>query len=76
MTKKNLNFTQALKRLEEITGRLEDPNLDLEEGVELLEEGVRLHRLCKNRLTEASSRINTILKVKPAEEIGDLQGGE
>lgn len=76
MTKKNLNFTQALKRLEEIIGRLENPNLDLEEGLELLEEGVRLHKLCKNRLTEASSRITTILKEKPTEETDDLQGGE
>ena len=76
MVKKNLNFTQALKRLEEIIDRLENPNLDLEEGLELLEEGVRLHKLCKNRLTEASSRITTILEEKSTTVRDDLQGGE
>jgi len=36
---KDLNFTKALKRLEEIVETLEDPNMDLEEGLKLLEEG-------------------------------------
>ena len=64
MTKgrKNSNFTQALKRLEEIVGQLEDPRLDLDEGLKLLEEGVKLHKLCKNKLTEANSKITNILK--------------
>lgn len=64
MTKgrKNSNFTQALKRLEEIVGQLEDPQLDLDEGLKLLEEGVKLHKLCKNKLTEANSKITNILK--------------
>lgn len=57
-----LNFTQALKRLEEIVEKLEDPNLDLEEGLKLLEEGVKLHKLCKAKLTEANAKITTILK--------------
>lgn len=58
----NLNFTQSLKRLEEIVAKLEDPNLDLEEGLKLLEEGVKLHKLCKAKLTEANAKISTILK--------------
>ena len=58
-----LNFTQALKRLEEIVTRLEEPDLDLEEGLKLLEEGVKLHKLCKAKLTVANAKISTILKV-------------
>lgn len=58
----SLNFTQALKRLEEIVQKLEDPNLDLEEGLKLLEEGVKLHKACKEKLTEANAKITTILK--------------
>ena len=57
----SLNFTQALKRLEEIVNRLEEPDLDLEEGLKLLEEGVKLHKLCKEKLTEANAKITTIL---------------
>lgn len=55
-------FTGALKRLEEIVEALEDPSLDLEEGLKLLEEGVTLHKFCKNKLTEANTKITTILK--------------
>ena len=64
MTKvqKTANFTQALARLEEIVEKLESPNLDLEEGLKLLEEGVALHKLCKNKLTAANAKITDILK--------------
>ena len=64
MTKvqKTANFTQALARLEEIVEKLESPDLDLEEGLKLLEEGVALHKLCKNKLTAANTKISDILK--------------
>ena len=64
MTKTNtsLNFTSSLKRLEEIVEKLEDPDLDLEDGLKLLEEGVKLHKICKEKLTEANKKISTILK--------------
>lgn len=58
----SLSFTQALRRLEEIVTILEKPDLDLEEGLKLLEEGVKLHKLCKSKLTEANAKITTILK--------------
>lgn len=58
----NLSFSRALLRLEEIVEKLEDPNLDLEDGLKLLEEGVKLHKYCKNKLTEANTKISTILK--------------
>ena len=59
---KDLSFSKALERLEEIVNELEDPNLDLEEGLKLLEEGVKLHRNCKEKLTEANVKITRILK--------------
>ena len=58
-----LNFSSALNRLEQIVAKLEDPNLDLEEGLKLLEEGVKLHNICKSKLTDANKKIATILKV-------------
>ena len=72
MTKsqKSLNFTQALTRLEEIVEKLESPDLDLEEGLKLLEECVALHKLCKNKLTAANTKISDILKD------GDIKDGE
>ncbi len=63
--KKNIeeiSFSKALLRLEEIVAKLEQPDLDLDEGLKLLEEGVKLHKNCKQKLTEASVKISTILK--------------
>lgn len=57
-----LSFSQSLKRLEEIVERLEDPDVDLEYGLKLLEEGVKLHKYCREKLTEANKKITTILK--------------
>lgn len=64
MTKnqKEPTFTDSLKRLEVIIAKLEDPDLDLEQGLQLLEEGVRLHKHCKSKLTEASTKITKILE--------------
>lgn len=59
--KKDLTFTEALKKLENIVEKLEDPNLDLEEGLSLLEEGVRLHKYCQEKLTQANTKIEKIL---------------
>lgn len=59
---KDLSFSKALTRLEEIVEKLEDPNLDLEDGLALLEEGVKLHKLCRDKLTDANAKITTILK--------------
>jgi exodeoxyribonuclease VII small subunit len=57
-----INFSKSLVRLEEIVAKLEQPDLDLDEGLRLLEEGVKLHKNCKQKLTEASAKISTILK--------------
>lgn len=59
---KDLNFTQALRRLEEIVTLLEKPDLDLEEGLKILEEGVTLHKICRDKLTQANKKISIILR--------------
>lgn len=64
----SLNFSKALARLEEIVAKLENPNIDLEEGLDLLEEGVALHKLCTEKLTEANAKITKILKNDTSEE--------
>ena len=51
------DFQQTLARLEAIASRLEDPDTPLEESVALYEEGVRLARLCADRLQAAELKI-------------------
>jgi exodeoxyribonuclease VII small subunit len=56
------NFSRSLKRLEEIVRKMEDPNLDLDEGLGLLEEGVKLQKACLEKLNQAQAKIKQILK--------------
>lgn len=69
---KNITFTIALQRLEQIVEILEDPSLDLEEGLKLLEEGVKLHKFCKNKLTDANAKISSILKDQTTSEESEV----
>lgn len=58
---KSLDFEQALERLEEIIGLLEDGNLKLEEALELYNEGVTLVKECSNFITKAKNDVKVFL---------------
>lgn len=51
---------EALKRLEAIAEKLEDPDLDLDEAVRLYEEGLRLYERCAKKLDAAELRITQL----------------
>ena len=53
-------FEDALKRLEGVVEQLEDGEIALEEALKLFEEGVRLSRVCANKLDEAEKKIETL----------------
>jgi exodeoxyribonuclease VII small subunit len=55
-------FEGALERLESIVQKLEKGELTLEESLRLYEEGVRLSRLCHEKLEEAEGRIEVLVK--------------
>ena len=57
-------FEGALKRLEEIVAHLERNELDLEQSLQMFEEGVKLVRFCTSRLDEAERRIEILLADK------------
>jgi len=60
--KEEETFEKAVKRLEDIVGKLENGEIPLEESLALFEEGVRLSRFCRNKLDEAEKRISLLLK--------------
>lgn len=64
---KDINFTKALARLEEIVNKLESQELDLEESVKLLAEGLALHKKCQDKLKSTQSKINRLLSEKGGE---------
>ncbi len=57
---KPLDFEQALERLEELVESLEGGELALEDSLRRFEEGVRLVRLCSERLSSAELRVRTL----------------
>lgn len=60
----DLTFEKALKKLEDIIASLEEKDLDLEKAISLYEEGMALVHFCEEKLKQARSRVEVILKNK------------
>ncbi len=56
-----MEFEKNLKRLEEIVHKLEAGEMQLEESLKLFEEGVKISRLCQEKLTEAEKKVKLLL---------------
>ena len=76
MSKKSTkqSFEDNLHRLEEIVESLEKGDVPLDQALNLYEEGIRLSRLCAERLKEAELRIKKLGKdAKGQFELTDLR---
>jgi exodeoxyribonuclease VII small subunit len=56
------NFEQAMKRLEEIVEQMESGELPLEDLIVRYEEGMKLVKVCQERLASAEKRIEIITR--------------
>ena len=54
-------FEKAFAELEQIVKRLEAEELPLDESLELFEKGIRLSRLCNQKLEQVEKKIELIL---------------
>ena len=57
-----LRFEEALKQLEAIVSRLEVGDLPLEEALSIFEEGIRLTKLCSQRLYDLQARMTGVMR--------------
>lgn len=55
-------FESSLAELEKIVKQLEDGDLPLEQSLKLFENGVRISRECRERLTQAERRIEILMR--------------
>jgi exodeoxyribonuclease VII small subunit len=55
-------FEDTLRKLEELLRKMEGGDLALEESLKAFEEGIRLSRLCTERLDEAERRVEILLR--------------
>src|SRR5712692_3013844 len=60
--KKELNFEGAMNRLEAVVEEMESGKLLLEELIVRYEEGMKLVKICQERLTSAEQRIEIITR--------------
>ncbi|HEX2986413.1 MAG TPA: exodeoxyribonuclease VII small subunit [Caproiciproducens sp.] len=65
---KNMTFETAMKRLEEIVGKLEDGSESLETSLKLFEEGSALAALCYGKLQTAEQKIKQISEMEEAKQ--------
>lgn len=60
--KKELNFEEAMEKLEKISTELEDGKLTLDESVEKFEEGMKLSKACNAILEKAEKKITMLVR--------------
>lgn len=62
MTKKSeMTYTAAMKELEEIVGKLQRPDCEIDQLCQLTERSVELLALCKAKLTQTDERLAKLL---------------
>lgn len=57
----NITFEQAMSRLEEIIAALENNQTSLENSVELFQEGIKLSKICSDKLVGIEDKVAKIL---------------
>lgn len=55
-------FEKAMKKLEQIVQGLESGDLPLEKAINIFEEGVKLSKLCSNKLDETEKRVTILMQ--------------
>jgi len=69
MKKETLDFEVALKKLEAIVQKLENPEVPLQEGFALYEEGMKLSGQMKKELNDIEKKV----KILQSDAKGNLQ---
>ena len=70
--KTDMTFEDAMKRLQEIVGYLENGEVPLDKSLAAFEEGVRLVKFCNEQLENAEKKV----KLLAISESGEVTEGE
>lgn len=57
-------FEDAIKRLEDISKRLESDDIGLDDAVKLYEEGMKLSKFCSSKIANAENKIKILKKTE------------
>lgn len=61
MTKETRTFEKVMEELEEITKKLEEADVPLDEAVAYYQKGIELSRWCDQKLTEVEKQVAEIV---------------
>lgn len=62
MNNKEINYKEAMRRLESIYEDLKEGSIDIDTLDKKLKEALELHRICKNRLKKQEMKISDFFK--------------
>ncbi|HET7521986.1 MAG TPA: exodeoxyribonuclease VII small subunit [Bacillales bacterium] len=62
LTGDELSFEEAMERMEKTVHRLEEGDVPLEEAIELFQEGMRLSKICHQKLQHVEKKMDQILQ--------------
>ena len=60
MSQKKATIEELIARLEEITGKMENPDTGIDKSIKLYEEGLKIADICRKRLQDARQKIEVI----------------
>ncbi|MBP3871459.1 MAG: exodeoxyribonuclease VII small subunit [Faecalicoccus sp.] len=64
MAEKKIKFQEAMKRLDEIIAKLNSGDLELEDAMDLFEEGITLTNQCEKQLKEFENKMDQLMAVR------------
>lgn len=67
--KKKPGFESKIKRLEEIVGKMESSEVELEESIKLFEEGMSLSKDCQGILDNAEQKVKVLTTTAEGETV-------
>ncbi|KGX90913.1 exodeoxyribonuclease VII small subunit [Pontibacillus halophilus JSM 076056 = DSM 19796] len=56
-----LSFEEAMKQLEELVGKLEEGDVPLEKAITYYQEGMKLSKVCNDKLTRVEKQMEQIM---------------
>ncbi|GGA68050.1 exodeoxyribonuclease VII small subunit [Ornithinibacillus halotolerans] len=73
---KDLSFEEAMEKLEEIIGKLEEGDVPLEKAIAYYQDGMILSKICGDKLTNIQEKMVQIMNEQGELVPFDMQEGE
>lgn len=73
MSKKEMNFDEAIEKMEKIVEELEGSDINLEKSMTLFQEGMGLSKLCHEKLQKVEEKIHTLVEKEDGFDVKEIE---